>query len=108
MPRGIPGSRADAVWVATETFACEVDGAGVIVHAGETRVREGHPMLDAYRGSFQLADQGIHFDTVEQATAAPGERRGTPRDDTPAEKPAPEVEKPKGSGGPIKTSDTKR
>ncbi len=107
MPRGIPGSRADAVWVATTTFACEVDGASVIVHEGQTRVREGHPMLDAYRESFQLADQGVQFDTTEQATAAPGEKRGTPREDPPAEK-SPEPEAPKGSGGPLKTSDTKR
>ncbi len=103
MPRGIPGSKSDSVWVATETFACEVDGAGVIVHSGQTRVREGHPMLDTYRQSFKLADEGIHFETVEQATAAPGERRGSP----PAGKPA-EIEAPKGSGGPIKTGDAKR
>ena len=106
MPQGIPNSKSDSVWVATESFACEVDGAGVIVHAGQTRVREGHPMLDTYRQSFKLADQGLHFDTVEQATAAPGEKRGTPREDQPAET-APEPEAPKGSGGPLKTSNTK-
>ena len=101
MPRGIPGSRADAVWVAVETFACEIDGAGVIVHAGQTRVREGHPMLDTYRGAFKLADQGLHFDT-EQATAAPGEKRSAP---APAE-PEPKKDEPK--RGPLTTADTKK
>jgi hypothetical protein len=104
MPRGIAGSKADSVWVATETFACEIDGAGVIVHAGQTRVREGHPMLDTYRGSFKLADQGVHFDMVEQATAAPGEKRGAPQQAR-EEKP---VEKDEPSRGPLKTSDVKR
>ncbi len=97
MPRGIAGSKPDSVWVATETFACEIDGAGVIVHAGQTRVREGHPMLDTYRHAFKLADQGLHFDT-EQATAAPGEKRSTP---VPAEE-------PKGKGGPLPTADAKK
>lgn len=64
-----------AVWVATETFACEIDGASVIVQAGVTRVREGHPMLDSYRDKFEESDRHVHFD-VEQATAAPGEKRG--------------------------------
>jgi hypothetical protein len=96
MPRGIAGSKADSVWVATETFACEIDGVGVVVHAGETRVREGHPMLDTYRTSFKLADQGVHFE-VEQATAAPGEKRGSPKSD-----------EPKSKGGPITTDDAKK
>lgn len=77
MPRGIPNSRRDAVWVAKETFACEVDGEQITVFAGTTRVREGHPLLDIYRGSFESTDTDVHFD-VEQATAAPGEKRGAP------------------------------
>ncbi len=65
------------MWVARETFACEIDGEQIIVQAGETRVREGHKMLEVYRGMFEPTDQGVHFD-VEQATAAPGELRGSP------------------------------
>jgi len=31
--------------VATETFSTDVDGHEVIVHAGVTRVRAGHPVV---------------------------------------------------------------
>jgi hypothetical protein len=65
------------VWVAKETFACEIDGEQIIVQAGQTRAREGHPLLDTYREMFEPADTGVAFE-VEQATAAPGEKRGAP------------------------------
>lgn len=75
MPRGIPNR--GAVFVATETFACEVDGVPTMVHAGQTRVRDGHPLLEVHRGYFQPVDARVTFE-VEQATAAPGEKRGAP------------------------------
>lgn len=76
MPRGIP-NRREQVWVATESAVCLLDGQQEVIHAGVTRVREGHPLLDAYRGYFEPADTGVHYE-VEQATAAPGEKRGDP------------------------------
>lgn len=71
----MPRPRSDAVFVATETFMCEIDGEQIVVQRGETRVRSGHKLLSKYRGYFQPAEMGVHFD-VEQATAAPGEKRG--------------------------------
>jgi hypothetical protein len=72
----MPPKKQNDVWVAKETFAAEDDnGSPVIIHAGKTRIREGHPLLDRYREHFQPADSRLDFD-IEQATAAPGEKRG--------------------------------
>lgn len=71
----MPRRTKSDVFVAKETFACEIDGVPTMVHGGQTRVREGHPLLDSYRDYFESADTGIQFE-VEQATAAPGEKRG--------------------------------
>lgn len=66
MPKG------DRIYIATESFATEIDGQPVSVVAGMTRVREGHPLLAGREHLFQPLE--IHFE-VEQATAAPGEKR---------------------------------
>jgi hypothetical protein len=63
------------IFVANMSFATEIDGVPVTVHQGKTRVRAGHPLLELNPQYFDPADQGVHFD-VEQATAAPGEKRG--------------------------------
>lgn len=70
-----PKERVGGVFVANTTFATELDGAQVIVHKGQTRVRAGHVLLERAPGCFDPVDLDVHFD-VEQATAAPGERRG--------------------------------
>jgi hypothetical protein len=62
------------IYVATHGFACEVDGDEVRVAQGE-RVRRGHPLLRSHTSYFEPVDEGVHYD-VEQATAAPGEKRG--------------------------------
>lgn len=72
MARGKP--QVD-IWVATETFFAE--GETSPIRKGETRVRDGHPLLKKYADYFEPADSNVHFD-VEQATAAPGEKRGDP------------------------------
>lgn len=65
------------IWVAKEGFFGEYDdGSPLIVTAGE-RVRDGHPMLKTYGNYFEPVDTHVHYD-VEQATAAPGEKRGPP------------------------------
>jgi hypothetical protein len=66
------------VYVATESFSCDLDGVPVNVTKGITRVREGHPLLRGREQLFTVDDQ-IDFDLVEAATAAPGEKRGRPR-----------------------------
>jgi hypothetical protein len=68
-------ARKEDVYVANETFICELDGAQTVVHKGQTRVRAGHPLVETYPGYFD-AEEGPHFD-VEAATAAPGEKRGS-------------------------------
>lgn len=71
---------ANDVYVARESFVCEVDGTVYTVTRGE-RVRRGHPLLRAQAGSFESVDSTVTYDMpdVEQATAAPGEKRGMRR-----------------------------
>jgi hypothetical protein len=63
------------VYVATETYSTMVDGIPQTIHKGKTRVREGHQLLADNPQYYELAGEHVHFD-VEQATAAPGEKRG--------------------------------
>lgn len=65
------------IYVATASFACEIDGDKLFINKGE-RVRAGHPLLKAQGGFFEPVDTSVHYDIpdVEQATAAPGEKRG--------------------------------
>lgn len=73
-PPGLQPSRSKRmrkIFVAVESFGCEVDGRPVLVSKGDT-VREGHPVLKGRESLFVV--QSVRFD-VEQATAAPGERR---------------------------------
>lgn len=58
------------VYIANSTFACDLDGAPVIVHRGVTRVRAGHPLFERYKDNFDLVDTAIEFD-IEEATASP-------------------------------------
>lgn len=62
------------IYVAKVAFFAEVDGEQIAVAAGE-RVRSGHPLLDSQREYFEPVDERVKYD-VEQATAAPGEKRG--------------------------------
>lgn len=75
----MPGSRkppkGGQIYVARESFSADLDGASVAVVAGRTRVREGHPLLAGRAHLFE--EITVDYD-VEQATAAPGERRGDP------------------------------
>lgn len=81
---------AGNVYVATESVSGLLfDGEPIDLRRGVTRVREGHPLLEAHPGYFRELD--VHFD-VEDATARPGQQRNVP----PADPPKPESdEKPK-------------
>lgn len=61
------------IYVAKESFTTMLNGEEVTVAAGRTRVREGHELL---RGRMHLFEPMVVDYEVEQATAAPGEKRG--------------------------------
>jgi hypothetical protein len=72
----MPRKSTPDIYVAKTSFHCEVDGERLFVTAGE-RVRNGHALLRAQPENFEPVDTTVHYD-VEQATAAPGEKRGAP------------------------------
>ncbi len=59
--------------IARDSFVLHYDGSEVSILGGVTRVRSGHPMLKGVEHLFE--PMTVHYD-IEQATAAPGERRG--------------------------------
>ncbi len=61
------------VLIARDSFVLEYEGAPVSIVGGVTRVRSGHPMLKGVEHLFE--PMTVHYD-IEQATAAPGEKRG--------------------------------
>jgi hypothetical protein len=65
------------IYVATESFSIPIDGVVQQIHKGLTRVREGHPLLKAAPDYFAPIDTSVHYE-MEQATAAPGEKRNAP------------------------------
>lgn len=86
-------------WKANQGFATEYDGGPLFVQKGEL-VRDGHPLLKGREDLFEPAEKLSRFDhkgEVEQATAAPGEKRGKPARRARAAKPTAEPEqKPAG------------
>lgn len=75
------GKPKSGFWKANQGFATDVDGEPLFVQKGEL-VRDGHPLLKGREELFDHADRISRFDhkaEVEQATAAPGEKRGKPR-----------------------------
>lgn len=65
---------AAGIWVARESFNTNLkDGTQVTVVAGRTRVREGHELL---KGREMMFEPLVVDYEIEQATAAPGEKRG--------------------------------
>ena len=65
------------VYVAKESGHAEIEGVPYVFHKGITRVRAGHPLtkIKGFENIFEPVDEAVHYD-VEQATAAPGEKRG--------------------------------
>jgi len=65
------------LFVARRSFVTHVDGHQVVVRAGHTHVTEDDPRYLANPQAFRLMDP--EDPPVEQATAAPGEKRQTRR-----------------------------
>ena len=64
------------VFVATQSGSAYVEGLGDVPFIrGVTRVRAGHPLLKGREYLFEPVDLTVHYD-IEEATAAPGEKRG--------------------------------
>lgn len=55
-----------------EAFVIRWEGVDVVLKPDETRVREGHPILAGREHQFR--EIRVQYD-MEQATAAPGEKR---------------------------------
>ncbi len=63
------------VYIAKDSGSAEIKGEVYVFHKDVTRVRAGHPLLKAVPDAFHPVTDRIHYD-VEQATKAPGEKRG--------------------------------
>lgn len=61
------------ILIAVESGIAHVGGEECVVRRGITRARRGHPLVAATPNWWKPID--VHYD-VEQATAAPGEKRG--------------------------------
>lgn len=61
-------------YVATQSGVTEIKGESYTYMKDVTRVRAGHPLLEAAPDYFKPVDDHIHHD-VEAATAKPGEKR---------------------------------
>ncbi len=68
---------AAKVYVANQTIHVQTKTGTVTIRKGE-RVREGHEYMRGREEFFSLPDTDVMYD-VEQATAAPGEKRGAKR-----------------------------
>lgn len=65
-----------AILVARESGCCEVNGEQLVFVKGVTRIRAGHPLAKLVPDYFEPIDESVHYDEIEQATRAPGEKRG--------------------------------
>ncbi len=65
-------------YAAIESYSTELDGVPVVIKRGEN-VRADHPLVKANPDKFQPLELSSRWDTIEQATAAPGEKRKTGR-----------------------------
>ena len=61
------------IYVTKTQFWVELEGVPTLIARGE-RVRKGHSLLRSHPEYFEPVDRDVKYD-IEQATAAPGERR---------------------------------
>jgi len=73
MTRTAEAAERGEILIAVESAVFRYEGADVVITKDQTRVRAGHPILKGREHLFRPID--AHYE-IEQATAAPGERRG--------------------------------
>lgn len=61
------------IYVARDSASVIIEGDRYALQKGLTRVRAGHPLVERHPELFEPLD--VHYD-VEDATQAPGRRRG--------------------------------
>jgi len=66
---------ASDVLVARESFSTTINGTKYNIVKGKHRVRAGHPLAVQNPQFFEAVADEVDFD-IEQATKAPGEKRG--------------------------------
>jgi hypothetical protein len=66
---------ASSIVMCTESFVADIDGATVYARKGELLYSDD-PLVYRFPKSFGLPKVRGHKPSVEQATAAPGEKRG--------------------------------
>jgi hypothetical protein len=66
-------NRDDDIMIAVDSGVIVVDGRECQINRGHTRARRGHEIVKAAPNLWKQID--VHYE-VEQATAAPGEKRG--------------------------------
>lgn len=59
-----------AVYIATESFSCELDGDLYTVAKGD-RVRAGHPLIAAQGSSFEDVGEHVRFEWETAVDTAP-------------------------------------
>lgn len=69
----MPKSKDPEIFVATSSGVVKIDGRIHNYYGGTTRVRAGHPLLKALPGKFK--PMKLDYE-VEDATKAPGKKRG--------------------------------
>lgn len=69
----MPKAKEPSIFVARTSGDIKIDGEVYSYRAGRTRVREGHPLLRVIPERFEPLK--VDYE-IEQATAAPGEKRG--------------------------------
>lgn len=70
------------LYVAKTSAVVKLGGERHWIRKGLTVARSGHPIMDGREAMFEPLR--VHYDTVEQATAAPGEKRDLELPDTKA------------------------
>lgn len=71
MARRAASSSTGEIFVARESFFCNIDGVDYHVQGGSTRVRAGHKLLEGREQLFMPLTVDYDLDSPQRASAAP-------------------------------------